>query len=326
MRRTLQNAPTPTPSSLLAITLLLAAPLLGGCEAASDRDFLSLGTGGTGGVYYPLGGALANRLSLADSTRRYTAEVSGGSVENVNRVLAGQVDLGFALSVSIREAVDGGAVGAGRLRVVAPLYPNLVHVMVREGAGIGALAELAGKRVSVGSPGSGTEQTARQLLAVAGLDYDGVDERFLSFSESAAALRDGAIDAAILSVGFPASAVLEGTTGGGVGLLALSEDEVAALTGAYPTYQGGYVPPGVYPGVGAPIRTVAMMNWVVARDDLPGDVAEHLLNILAGSGVSLGEVHEMARQIDLNALGRAPAPLHPASEAWRAARTREAGR
>lgn len=299
-------------ASVLMITLLAA------CSGEGRRAFMSIGTGGTGGVYYPLGGALANQLSLADSARRYTAEVSGGSVENVNRVLAGQVDLGFALSVTAYETYHGAGEGeAGRrLRVVAPMYANLIHVMVREGAAIRSLAELKGKRVSVGSAGSGTEQTTRQLLESQGLTYQDIQAEYLSFSESAAALKDGALDAAVLSVGYPAAAVLEGTTTGGVGLLELSEAEVAEIVRQFPYYEPALIPPGVYPRVDAPVRTVGMMNWVVARDDLPDEVVYLLLNILGGEGVSLERVHEMARQIDMNALGRAPAPLHPATEVW----------
>jgi TRAP transporter TAXI family solute receptor len=304
---------------LRAGLLVTALGLLAACTGEGRRDFMSIGTGGTGGVYYPMGGALASRLSAADSTRQYTAEVSGGSVENVNRVLAGQVDLGFALSVTVYETFSAAAdtEPGRRLRVVAPLYPNLVHVLVREGAGIGSLADLRGTRLSVGSAGSGTEQTSRQLLEAHGLDYEDVDEQYLSFSESASALKDGALDAAVLSVGYPAAAVLEATTTGGVTVLELSADEVEAIVQRFPYYDPGEIPSGVYRGIDAPVRTVGMMNWIIAREDLPDPVPGTVLNILAGEGVSLEQVHEMARQIDMNALDRAPAPLHPASVAWR---------
>ncbi len=150
---------------------------------------MSLGTGGTGGIYYPLGGALASLLSLSDSSRQYTAEVTGGSVENVNRLREGQIDIGFALSVSAYEAYHGGqdyVEPFETLRIVAPLYPNLVQVLVPRGSRATSLEELAGKRISVGSAGSGTEQVARQLLEAYGMSYDDVEERFLTFSESAA--------------------------------------------------------------------------------------------------------------------------------------------
>lgn len=307
-----------TRRSLLAATAtLLALSACGGGESAPA--FHSIGTGGTGGIYYPLGGALASRLSAADSTGRYTAEVTGGSVENVNRVVAGQIDLGFTLAISAYEAFHGGLDGASPatdLRIAAPLYPNVVHVLVASGSGIESVEDFAGRRVSVGSAGSGTEQTARQILAAHGLTYDDVSAQYLSFSESAAALRDGALDAAILSVGFPAAAVLEATTAGGVELLPLTGAGRDALFEAHPYYDPGTIPGGAYPGVDTPVETVAMNNWIVARADLEPSVVEHLLTILRDDREGLAQVHEMARQIDLSRLIRAPIPLHPAAEAF----------
>ncbi len=305
-------------SSVVAPSALLL--VLSACAGGESAPvFHSIGTGGTGGIYYPLGGALASRLSAADSTGRYTAEVTGGSVENVNRVVAGQIDLGFTLAISAYEAYHGGLDGAqpaADLRVVAPLYPNVVHVLVAGGSGIETVADFAGRRVSVGSAGSGTEQTARQILEAHGLTYDDVSVQYLSFSESAAALRDGALDAAILSVGFPAAAVLEATTAGGVALLPLAGEGRDALLESHPYYDTGSIPGGAYPGVDAAVETVAMNNWIVARADLGAHVVEHLLTILRADRDGLAQVHEMARQIDLTRLARAPIPLHPAAEGF----------
>ena len=116
-------------------TSLLAAVAIACGEGGPPVSFLSLGTGGTGGIYYPLGGGIAARLSARDSTRRFPAEVTGGSVENVNRVAAGQIDLGFALAVTAYEAFHGLGdyeTPVSDLRILAPLYPNMVHVLVRE--------------------------------------------------------------------------------------------------------------------------------------------------------------------------------------------------
>lgn len=293
----------------LLVALAAALPCLSVWACApSDREFRSIGTGGTGGVYYPLGGALARELGAADSARSYTAEVTGGSVENVNRILTDQIDLGFALSVSASEGAT--TEGGDRLRVVSPLYPNLVHILVGEGAGVSSLPELAGKVVSVGSPGSGTEQTARQLLESAGLTYDDIEERYLSFTESAAALRDGALDAAVISVGYPAAAVLEATTAGGVKLLALDAAEVAELQARWGYYRPARIPAGVYPGITEPVPTVSMMNWIVARDDLPDEVARLVLEIVTGDERPLERVHDMARSVEPEALQDAPVPLH----------------
>lgn len=302
--------------------VLLLSFLLVGCGGGNGggRQFLSIGTAGTGGIYYPIGGALASRLSIRDSVRQFTAEVTGGSVENVNRLREGQIDMGFALAITVFEAFHGGQdyeTPFEELRVVAPLYANLIHVLVPRGSSATSLGDLAGGRISVGSAGSGTEQVSRQILEAYGLSYEDVDARYLTFSESAASLRDGAIDAAIISVGYPAAAVLEATTTGGARLIPVEVDRIESLRERYPYYSVGQIPAEAYPGVTEDLPTIAMMNWVVARDDLDGDVVHALLSILRDDKETLAQVHEMAGQIDLDQLAEAPISLHAAVGTWR---------
>ncbi|MBI4538608.1 MAG: TAXI family TRAP transporter solute-binding subunit [Gemmatimonadetes bacterium] len=302
--------------------LLLLATAVGGCGdtgGAGDPRYLSIGTGGTGGVYYPLGGALASMLSVADPSRQYTAEVTGGAVENVNRLRSGEMDIALAISTTLYEAYTGGAdfpTPHTQLRIVAPLYPNLTHVVVRRGSTLRSVAELRGLRVSVGSPGSGTEQLARHVLEAYGLAPEDVEPQYLSFTESAAALSDGAIDAAIISVGYPASAVLEATTTGGARLLAVDGDGARTLMGRYPYYTPATIPKGAYPGVDADVITFAVMNWVVANESLDDAIATLVLDVLRDQRDRLVQVAEIARQIDLEALRYAPIPLHPAAQRW----------
>lgn len=313
-----------------ASALLLVATAAGAScapEGGAGR-FLSIGTGGTGGIYYPLGGALAGRLSVRDSLRQFTAEVTGGSVENVNRVREGQIDLGFSLGVTAYEAYHGGqdySRPVEELRVVAPLYPNVIHVLVPGGSPVRSLADLEGRRVSVGSAGSGTEQTSQQLLEAHGVTYDEIDVQYLSFSESSAALRDGALDAAILSVGYPAAAVLEATTTGNVRLLPVEGEARRTLLERHPYYSDGEIPPGVYPGVEGAIPTVSMLNWIVGMESLDPSVVTSVLNTLRDDRVELVRVHEMADRIDLSSLRRAPIPLHPAARRWIEGDTAEVG-
>ncbi len=281
-------------------------------------QFLSIGTGGTGGIYYPLGGAIASILSADDASRQYTAEVTGGSVENIARIANGQIDLGFAIGSSARAAFDGaGELDAvPGLRVVAPLYPNVAHVLVRDDSGIESVADLADQVVSVGSAGSGTEQFARHLLGAYELDYEDIDERFLSFSESSAALRDGAIDAAILSVGYPAAAVLEATTNAAVTLVPVPPEDAERLRATHPYYAPAAIPAGTYSGVEADVPTVSVMNWIVAMEDLEAEPAVALLNALRDRLQVLVRVNGIAAQIDLSAMAATPIPLHPAAERW----------
>ena len=293
---------------------------LGACGGEGGRvEFLSLGTAGTGGIYYPLGGAIASRMSVADPQRQYTAEVSGGSVENINRLQSGQMDLAMVIGGTAYQAQRGEGdyeTPVSGLRTIAPLYPNLSHIMVPGDSPAESVADFGGMRVSVGPPGSGTEILARHVLAAHGLTYDDIEVRYLSFAESSAALRDGAIDAAVISVGYPAAAVLEATTTGGVRLLGITDEALAALRDEHPYYSGSEIPAGAYPGMEEPLQTLAVMNWIVAMESLDGDVVQTLLNIFADDRVSLEQVHDMAAQIDLSNLESPPVPLHPAVVAW----------
>ena len=289
------------------------------CSDSRPQEFLSLGTGGTGGIYYPLGGGMAARLSLMDSLRQYTAEVSGGSVENVNRLRERQTDLAFATGNTVYEAATGGQdyeQAVEELRILAPLYPNMTHVVVARGSTAESVADLAGGTVSVGSPGSGTEQMSRQILDAYGLDYDDVTARYLSFNESATALKDGAIDAAIISVGYPAAAVLEATTTGGARLLPMEAERVQYLQERYPYYMLGEIPAGTYPGMDEAVTTAGILNWVIGMADVPNDVVANVVQLLTDERAALAQVHDMVNQIDMASLRNAPIQLHAVTQEW----------
>lgn len=291
----------------------------GGGAPVRGQEFMSLGTAGTGGIYYPLGGAIASRLSIADDARQYTAEVTGGSVENVNRLGSGQMDIAMAIASTVYQAQTGEGdfqTPISGLRAIAPLYANMTHILVPGGSSVQSVADFRGRRVSVGAAGSGTEQLARHVLDAYGLTYDDIEPRYLSFAESSAALRDGAIDAAIISVGFPASSVLEATTTSSMRLLSIEDDVLAAMLEEHPYYVRGEIPEGAYPGVDAVVQSLAVMNWVIAMEDLEDDVVDILLNIFENDRVSLEQVHDMAKQIDLEGLRTPPIPLHPAADRW----------
>jgi uncharacterized protein len=306
--------------TLLNIGLFAVAIVLGACSGeGGGRTFMSIGTAGTGGLYYPIGGALASRLSIRDSARTYTAEVTGGSVENIQRLARGEMDLAFVIGTTAWEAYNGGTdfdQPQTWLRIVAPLYPNLTHVLVRSGAGIRSVADLRGQRVSVGAAGSGTEQLARHVLEAYGLTYDDIDEKYLSFTESASALADAAIDAAIITVGYPASAILEATTTGRVQLLPIDSAHTAALAAKHPYYAASTIPAGTYPGQNTELATFSVMNWIVARDDLDPVVATNVLDVLSEEIDGLRQAVDIAGQIHLTNLYAAPIPLHDATRAW----------
>ncbi len=297
----------------------LFAVSCGGDGGSGRTAFLSLGTGGTGGIYYPLGGALANFLSQADTTRIYTAEVTGGAVENVDRIRAGQIDLAFATANTIYDAYFGSpdfGEPMDDLRIVAPLYPNPTHVLVSASSEAESIEDFRGLRVSVGAPGSGTEQLSRTILEAHGLTYDDIEVRYLTFNESAAALRDRVIDAAIISVGYPAAAILEATATGGARLLPMSSERLDDLMDLYPYFGVGEIPAGIYPGVDEPLPTAVVLNWIIAPERLSEDVVLNVLSILTDGREGLERVHDMALQIDLQYLMDAPIPLHSGTQRW----------
>jgi TRAP transporter TAXI family solute receptor len=306
--------------ALLAATLAVCAACGGdGSNSGGSRQFMSIATAGTGGIYYPLGGALANLLSNADSGRRYTAEVTAGSVENVNRLRSGEVDVAMAIGTTIYEAYNGGTGFAEphtRLRVVAPLYPNVTNVLVRRSGTSRSAGDFRGLRVSVGAPGSGTEQLAMQVLDAYGLQSGDVQVQYLSFAESSSALQDGAIDAAIISAGYPAPAVLEATTMRAARLLPIEGDAAQKMLTGYPYYIMSEIPAGAYPGVDASVKTVAVMNWVIANESLDEGVVMLILNTLRDQREKFIQVNDIAKQIDLQTLRSAPIPLHPAAQRW----------
>jgi len=286
-------------------------------DGENERRFASLGTAGTGGIYYPLGGALARMVGEAVPGLQVTAEVTGGSVENLNRVAAGEMDLGMAIGTTLAQAARGDAAGRyTAIRVVAPLYPNVAHVLAAAGLEIDSLSDVSGLRVSLGAPGSGTEQMAREILTAHALTLDDIRPQYLSFAESAMALRDSALDIAILSVGYPAAAVLEATTAGGARLLPIEPGPLEALLAAHDYYDVGGIPLGIYPGVATPIPTASVLNWVFAREDLADRIVVAVLDALRDRTEELATVNGVTRQIDLQALSRSPLPLHPATIEW----------
>ncbi|NKB87232.1 MAG: TAXI family TRAP transporter solute-binding subunit [Acidobacteria bacterium] len=301
---------------ILALVIGLAAVCVAGCEAPT-RQFASLGTAGTGGIYYPLGGALARMIGEAVPDLQVTAEVTGGSVENLNRVAAGEMDVAMAIGTTLVHGLQGDdAERYADIRIVAPLYPNVGHILAAPNSDATSLNEAAGLRVSIGAPGSGTEQMAREILAAHGMSVDDIQPQYLSFSESATALRDGAIDFAILSVGYPAAAVLEATTTGGVRLLGIAPGPMSELLREWPYYVSSEIPAGAYPGMESALETAAVLNWVFARTDTPDTIVVAVLEALRDRRDELARVNDVARQIDLGALENSPLPLHEAAAEW----------
>jgi uncharacterized protein len=289
-------------------------------SGASPR-FLSIATGGTGGVYYPYGGAIARLISEKLPNVQATAEVTGASVDNLKLMQLGKVDLAFTLADTLAAAVSGsgpfkdtGAIGS--IRTLAVLYTNYTHVVVQQGSGIKHIADLKGRVVSVGSPGSGTELIADRVLSAAGLDpRKDITRHQLGVAESAGALKDGKVTGFFWSGGVPTPAIqdLAATPGMTIALVP-HEDLILSLQNQYgrELYRLAAIPGGVYRGVDSTTGTAGVTNLLVASSAIDDEMAEAIVKLLFDQKDALVAAHPEARHLDVPAGPDAsPAPFHP---------------
>ncbi|HEY5608412.1 MAG TPA: TAXI family TRAP transporter solute-binding subunit [Alphaproteobacteria bacterium] len=302
-----------------ASILVLATTALATPTSAQTPTTLSIVTGGTGGVYYPLGGGLANVLSKHVPGLQATAEVTGGSVDNLKLIGAGKADVAFTMADASLDAARGVDKFKGNKvdhRALAVLYPNRMHVVTVEGTGIKSLADLKGKRVSTGSPGSATEVMAFRVLEGAGLDKDkDIRRERLSAAESTNAIKDRKIDAYFWVGGLPTAAVTDlGATPGVKLKLVDSAQSVARMNEKYgPLYSAGVIPPKTYPGQDTENRIAVVWNILVVPATMSDDLAYRVTKAVFDYKPELVTVHREAESITLDVQKRAnsPVPFHP---------------
>lgn len=300
------------------IALGLAA-LVGGCARGTPRKRrLSIAAGLTGGVYYPYGGGIAKLASESLPGVEVTAEATSGSVDNLKFLHGGKADVAFTLADTLDEAVRGGGpfedTGPVRARALASLYDNFTHV-VALGDAIRALADLAGKLVSVGAPGSGTETIAVRILRAAGIDPDGgIRRQGLGVGASVDALKDGKLDAFFWSGGVPTGSLLDlaATPGRRMALLPCDATLAELQRRHGSLYGGGVIPGGSYPGIAADVPVVTVTNVLVVAEAMDEQLAHGLTRTLFERKAELAAIHPEARHLSLGrAVAGSPAPFHP---------------
>ena len=290
----------------------------GGGSGSGRSRFLSIATGGTGGVYYPYGGGIAKILNENLPGMRATAEVTAASVDNLKLIRDRKADLAFTFADTLddalrgRGAFEGAPVPAASLAV---LYPNYMHVIALGSANIRTLQDLRGRVVSTGSPGSGTEVLALRMLRAAGVDPDReVRRQGLGVSESVEALKDGKIDAFFWGGGVPTPAVQDLTHTPGVTIRLLSTgDLVPALVEQFgAVYAALVVPSGAYRGLTGDVRVVGSPNVLVAHRSMDEQLAYDITRLLFEKQSDLVAIHPEARNLSLaTAAAGSPAPYHP---------------
>lgn len=310
------------------IVALAALSLLAGCGDSTTTTRLSIATGSTGGVYFPYGGGLARVLSAKANGVQATAEVTGGSVDNVKLVHKGDADLGFSTIDSAADALAGTGsykdTGPQKIVGLAALYDSFVHVVARADAGIASPADLKGKRVGVGSAGSSTEAIADRILEAAGVDpASGVTRDNLSVAESVGALKDGKIDAFFWVGGLPTSAISDLTVTGTPKIVFLpTGDLLPALEAKHPgMYRAAALPQKTYAGMTSDVPGLGVANVLFVSAEMKPETVTMILGAMFDNLDEVKKIHPDAQSLSLaTAAAKTALPLHPAAQAFYAAR------
>jgi len=300
------------------VVLALAATVAAGTVFAQQRA-ISIATGGTGGVYYPLGGGLANVLSKTLPGVQATAEVTGGSVDNLKLINAGRSEVAFSMVDAALDAYKGQDKFKGTevpVRTLMVLYPNQMHVVTIEGTGIEKMADLKGKRVSTGSGGSATEVMAFRVIEAAGLDKDkDMKRERLGVAESVNALKDHKIDAFFWVGGLPTSAVTDLGATPGVKLKLIDHADLAGKMNAKygDLYAGSTIKSGTYPGQTTDNKNTVVWNILVANAKMSDQDAYNIVKTIFDKKADLVAVHGEAKNFMLEnqVKSYSPIPWHP---------------
>ena len=290
-------------------------------SAASDKletKFVTIATGGASGPYNIIGTSLAEIYAKTFGVNAKT-QTTGASVENVNLLTQGKVDMVLALSDVVTNAVEGTEdfkEPITNIQQVAVLYPNVIQIVASEKSGIKNIEDLKGKRIAVGDQGSGTEVNARTLLEGFGITYDDVKVDYLGFADAADAMKAGKIEAAFFSSGLPNSSLLELEQGIKLQLVTINQDKLKKIIETKPYFKTFEIPAGTY-GNDAAIPTTAVMNALLVRSDISEDDGYKLTKALFENLEGLKNAHQAAKDISLEtAQVGMVAPIHPGAKKY----------
>ncbi|MEW5889914.1 MAG: TAXI family TRAP transporter solute-binding subunit [Pseudomonadota bacterium] len=285
------------------------------------QQFINVLTGGTSGVYYPLGVALSQIYGKAIPEAKSSVQATKASAENLNLLQAGRGEIAFTLGDALSDAWKGEA-EAGfktplkKLRGVAGIYPNYIQIVASADSGIKTLADLKGKRISVGAPKSGTELNARAILKAAGLNYkDFAKVEYLPFGESVELMKNRQLDVTLQSAGLGVASLRDLATSVKIVVVPVPADVVAKV--GDPAYQPAVIPANTYEGQNADVPTVAIANFLVTHEGVPADIVYKMTKAMYDNLDQLVAAHAAAKAIKReNAVKGMPVPLHPGAEKY----------
>ena len=305
----------------IGLTVSLGAALATGAAVAQQQQFINVLTGGQSGVYYPVGVALSQIFAKDIPNVRSTAQVTKASAENLNLLQAGRGELALALGDSVSDAWKGDTEAGfpkklDKLRGLAGTYNNYIQIVASEDSGIKTLADLKGKRVSVGAAKSGTELNARAVFKAAGMGYSDMAKiEYLAFGESVELMKNRQLDATLQSAGLGVASIRDLSTAIKIVVVPVPADVVAKVGDA--AYQPAMIPANTYGGQTEAIPTVAITNFLVTHSDVPDDTAYRMTKAMYDNIDTLYAAHNAAKAIKReNAIKGMPIPLHPGAEKY----------
>ncbi|RXT02801.1 TAXI family TRAP transporter solute-binding subunit [Ammoniphilus sp. CFH 90114] len=275
-------------------------------EAEPKQEFndqLIIATGGTAGTYYPLGGGMATIWQEKIPGLNVTAQSTGGSVENLKLINKGEVDLALVQNDIASFAMDGTEVFTekfDKFKAVASLYPEVIQLVVSADSDIQSVTDLKGKRVSVGSAGSGNEVDARLILNESALTYDDIDEMFLSYAESADAFKNNQLDAFFVISGVPTPALQDASALKKIRLVPIEGAVAEGLKSKYPFFVDHVIPAGTYNGQDQEIKTIAVQAQLIVRDGLDEKLTQEMTKVLFENLDQLATIHAKGKEISLD--------------------------
>lgn len=293
-----------------------------GVEGGLELDdlFVTVATGGTSGVYYPIGGAIATVLETElgiDSS----VQATGASVENINLIDSGRAELAITMADAVLQAYEGSGAFEGNepiesIRGLTALYPNFVQVVTTEDSGIESFEDLRGKSVGVGAPNSGVELNARMVLEAYGMSYDDINEDYLSYSEAIDQIKNGMVDAAFVTSGVPNATVIDLDTTHTAKIIPIEGEAMEYLEENYPFFSAEMIPAGAY-GNDEEIPTAAITNLLIISADISDDAAYEITKTLFEQLEQIQGSHNAAKEITLETVDVGmPIPLHPGAERY----------
>ncbi|KIZ36374.1 MULTISPECIES: TAXI family TRAP transporter solute-binding subunit [Rhodopseudomonas] len=296
-------------ATAIATAFAFAAP------QAKAQQFINVLTGGTSGVYYPLGVAIAKIYSDKIPNVKTQVQATKASVENLNLLQQGRGEIAFTLGDSLKAAWNGDAEAGfksklGKLRVIGAIYPNYIQIVATADSGVKTIADLKGKSISVGAPKSGTELNSRAIFQASGLDYKDFGKvEYLPFAESVDLMKNRQLAATLQSAGLGVASLKDLSNSTEINVVAVPKDVVDKIG---PPFVAATIPAGTYKGQDEDVPTAAVVNYLVTSTAVSDDLAYQMTKLIYESLPELASAHAAGKGIKLEtAATGSPVPLHP---------------